>query len=94
MAFANREFTVKVEKDYNTKAELEVSHNAITNYQVGATTTFPKINPLLRISDAISDYLKRKKSYTLIVDTDDELQELNENVKELVEINKKLSKHS
>ena len=52
------------------------------------------VNPLLRISEAISDYLNRKKSYTLIVDTDDELQELNENVKELVEINKKLSKHS
>ena len=43
-AFTNREFTVKVEKDYNTKAELEVSHNAITNYQVGATTTFPTAN--------------------------------------------------
>ncbi len=43
-AFANREFTVKVEKDYVTKAELEVSHNAISNYQVGATTTFPTSN--------------------------------------------------
>ena len=52
------------------------------------------VNPLLRISEGISDYLKRKKSYTLIVDTDDELNVLNENVKELMEMNKKLSKHS
>ena len=43
-AFTNREFTVKVKKDYNVKAELEVSHNSITNYQVGATTTFPTSN--------------------------------------------------
>lgn len=43
-AFADREFTVKVQKDYNVKVELEVSHNAITNYQVDATTTFPTAN--------------------------------------------------
>ena len=43
-AFTNREFTVKVQKDYSAKADLEVSHNAITNYQVGATTTFPTAN--------------------------------------------------
>lgn len=43
-AFPDKVFTVKVEKDYNTKAELEVTHNAITNYQVGAVTTFPTAN--------------------------------------------------
>lgn len=44
MAFADTTYTVKVEKDYNSKAELEVTHNAITNYQVGAITTFPTAN--------------------------------------------------
>ena len=50
------------------------------------------VNPLLRISQGVQEYLSRKKSYNVMVDTDDVLQELNENVKELVEINKKLSK--
>ena len=50
------------------------------------------VNPLQKISAGISDYITRKKSYNLIVDTDEELQSLNENVKELVETNKKLSK--
>lgn len=44
MAFADRAFTVKVDKDYNSKAELEVTHGSISNYQVGATTTFPTSN--------------------------------------------------
>ncbi|MFQ6724008.1 MAG: hypothetical protein ACLRFE_01560, partial [Clostridia bacterium] len=43
-AFPDKTFTVKVERDYETKAELEVTHNAITNYQVGAPTTFPTAN--------------------------------------------------
>ncbi len=43
-AFPDKTFSVKVEKDYNTKAELEVTHNAITNYQVGAVVTFPTAN--------------------------------------------------
>ena len=50
------------------------------------------VNPLQKISGGISDYINRKKSYNIIVDTDDELHLLNENVKELVEMNKKLSK--
>jgi hypothetical protein len=49
---------------------------------------------LLKISGGVSDYLSRKKSYVVQVDTDEELQELNENVKELIEINKKLTKQS
>lgn len=52
------------------------------------------VNPLMKISKGISDYLFRKKTYTVIVDNDDELKELNENVRELVETNRKLSKHS
>lgn len=50
------------------------------------------VNPLQRISGGIADFLNRKKSYNIIVDTDDELHLLNENVKELVEMNKKLTK--
>ena len=50
------------------------------------------VNPLQRISGGIADFLNRKKSYNIIVDTDDELHMLNENVKELVEMNKKLTK--
>ena len=50
------------------------------------------VNPLLRISEGISDYIQRKRSYNVVVDNDDELKVLNENVKELVESNKKLSK--
>ena len=50
------------------------------------------VNPLLRISEGISDYIQRKKSYNVMVENDDELKVLNENVKELVESNRKLSK--
>ena len=52
------------------------------------------VNPLLRISEGISDYIQRKKSYNVMVENDDELKVLNENVKELVESNKKLSKRA
>ncbi len=50
------------------------------------------VNPLLRISEGISNYIQRKKSYTVIVDNDDEMKLLNDNVRELVESNRKLSK--
>lgn len=43
-AFANRTYTVKVDREYEAEAELEVSHSSITNVQVGATTTFPTAN--------------------------------------------------
>ncbi|MBQ7772954.1 MAG: MCP four helix bundle domain-containing protein [Bacteroidales bacterium] len=52
------------------------------------------VNPLMRISRGVSDYLFRKKSYNVVVENDDELKDLNENVRELVETNRKLSKHS
>ncbi len=50
------------------------------------------VDPLQKISSGVSDFLYRKKTYNVVVDTDEELQELNENVKELVEMNRKLSK--
>jgi len=43
-AFPDKTFTVKVTDDYKTDAELEVTHNAITNYQQGAKITFPTAN--------------------------------------------------
>ncbi len=58
------------------------------NYFIG----FYFVDPLHRISQGVKDYLERKKSYSISVDTDEELQEFNENVKELIEINKKLTK--
>lgn len=42
--FSNKEYEIKVSKDYKVKAELEVTHNSITNVQVGAKTTFPTAN--------------------------------------------------
>ena len=40
----DKTFTVKVTKDYETEAELEVTHNVITNVQQGAKYTFPTAN--------------------------------------------------
>ncbi len=48
--------------------------------------------PFKKISGGLADFLNRKKSYNVVVDTDEELQEFNDNVKELVELNRKLSK--
>lgn len=50
------------------------------------------ISPVLAISKGINDYLQNRKSYTVKVNNDDELSELNENVKELVDTNKNFSK--
>ena len=50
------------------------------------------INPFLKMSRGIADYINRKKSYTLVIESDDEFKDFNENVKELIETNKKLLK--
>lgn len=50
------------------------------------------VNPVYKISQGLSDSLYRKRSYNIVVDTDEELQNLNGNIKELVELNKKLTK--
>lgn len=50
------------------------------------------IKPMMRISEGISEYIQRKKSYVVQVDTDEDIKALNENVKELVESHKKMSK--
>ena len=43
-AFADKTFTVKVDKNYKVEAELSATHNSINNYQVGAVLTFPSVN--------------------------------------------------
>ena len=50
------------------------------------------IKPLLSITKGITNYVMYRKSYSLHFDSDDEIQELNQNVAELVDINKKLEK--
>ena len=60
--------------------------------KTGVCLLYCFVNPLLRISEGISDYIQRKKGYNVLVENDDELKVLNDNVKELVESNRKLSK--
>ena len=52
------------------------------------------ISPILQITKGISNYLLHRKSYGVVLDNADELQELNQNVAELVDINKKLEKQN
>lgn len=42
--FSNKEYEILVSKDYKTEAELEVTHNSITNAQAGTKTVFPTAN--------------------------------------------------
>ena len=51
------------------------------------------VNPFLKMSGGIADYINRRKSYTLVIENDDELKDFNENVKELIETNKRLLKN-
>ena len=50
------------------------------------------IAPVLAVTKGISDYLSFNKSYNVQFDSNDELQELNRNVKELADTNKNLTK--
>ena len=43
-AFPDETFEIKVDSTYEPKAELEVTHDSISNVQVGAVTTFPTAN--------------------------------------------------
>lgn len=52
------------------------------------------IKPILSISKGISSYLQYKKSYHVVVDNDDELSDLNTNVKELIDANKTFAKQN
>ena len=46
------------------------------------------------MAEGVRDYINRKRSYTLVIEGDEELEEFSENIKELVETNKRLSKKS
>lgn len=45
------------------------------------------VNPLLKIKRGISDYKSFGKSYNLTVDTKDELESMNQDVKDIIDIN-------
>ena len=51
------------------------------------------ISPLIAITRGIEKYIQFKKSYNVVIESDDELDLLNESVKELIDSNKNLSKH-
>ncbi len=50
--------------------------------------------PFNRIAESVQDYINRRRSYNVIVEGDDEMKEFNENIKELVETNRRLTKKS
>lgn len=50
------------------------------------------INPLERITKGIKHYRQTRKSYTVNLESDDEMQELNDNVKDIIIENKQLTK--
>lgn len=52
------------------------------------------VNPFQKMAEGVRDYINRKRSYTLVIEGDEELEEFSENIKELVETNKRLSKKS
>ena len=52
------------------------------------------IRPLLSITKGIANYVMYRKSYTVHLESDDEIQDLNQNIAELIDINKKLSKQA
>lgn len=52
------------------------------------------INPLLKISHGIKGYLSFNKNYDVKIDNQDELAELNECVKDIIDINKSAKKQS
>ncbi|MEF9987035.1 MAG: hypothetical protein RSC28_05495 [Bacteroidales bacterium] len=52
------------------------------------------IRPILLISRGIGSYLQYRKSYNVKIDNDDELKDLSNNVKELIDTNKNLTKQN
>lgn len=50
------------------------------------------INPLGKITNGIKGYLKTGRSYTVNIESDDEMQDLNDNVREIITENKQTAK--
>ncbi|MBQ3503061.1 MAG: hypothetical protein IJA72_05325, partial [Clostridia bacterium] len=71
-AFPNRTYTVKVDANYNSKAELKVTHNSFSNVQVGAETTFPTVNVTDKThnksSIEVNNIIKIKKGSDLVAE--------------------------
>lgn len=53
---------------------------------------FSLINPLLKITEGIKSYRKTGKAYEVKVDSDDELEELNDTVKDIIDLNQSYRK--
>lgn len=51
------------------------------------------ISPVIRISKGIRSYRDMNKSYNVTIENDDELQDLNVQVKEIIDENKKMKKY-
>jgi methyl-accepting chemotaxis protein len=52
------------------------------------------ISPMLAIIKGIQGFVQYKKSYTVDINSDDELKDLNDSIKQLVDTNKKLLKQT
>jgi HAMP domain-containing protein len=46
------------------------------------------LNPILKISNGIKNYRRHKQDYIFVIDSEDEIQELNESIKDLIEDHK------
>ncbi len=50
------------------------------------------INPFNRIAESVKDYIDRRRGYNVLINGDEELEEFSENIRELVETNRRLTK--
>ena len=50
--------------------------------------------PFNRIAEAVQDYINRRRSYNVVVEGDEEIREFSENIREIVETNRRLTKKS
>ena len=46
------------------------------------------ISPLLKMIEGIKNYISYRKSYNVNIDSDDELTDLNSNIREIIDANK------
>lgn len=50
------------------------------------------IVPLHKIAEGVQDYITRKRGYTLVVEGDEELVQFSDNIREIIDTNRKLAK--
>ena len=63
---------------------------AVFNYFINKYFVFP----FNRIAEAVQDYINRRRSYNVVVEGDEEIREFSENIREIVETNRRLTKKS